>query len=150
MPTYTAKTMQLGKTYDKRVAARPYSATRRAEMPRCRARCDEHRRWDRLRGGGLADRKGSQFFGFSVPISITRYMDDVVAFPEPAWLAAYSEATLSAIVAQLSDEAQQLYRQYLADEARAPSPPGMHPACRAFSRMDREMMRHNSHRRAGR
>jgi len=77
-------------------------------------------------------------------------MDDVVAIPEPAWLAAYSEATLSAIVAQLSDEAQQLYRRYVADEARAPSRPGVHPALRAFSRMDREMMRRNSDRREAR
>jgi hypothetical protein len=74
-------------------------------------------------------------------------MDDVVAFPEPPWLAAHSEASLTAIVAVLSDEAQQLYLRYLADEARAPWRPGMHPAGRAFNRMDIEMMRRCRERR---
>jgi hypothetical protein len=73
-------------------------------------------------------------------------MSDVLAFPEPAWLAAHSEATIDAIVAQLSDEAQQLYRRYLADEARAPARPGPHPAYRAFKRMDIEMMRRSNRR----
>ena len=77
-------------------------------------------------------------------------MNDVVAIPAPPWLAAHSDGSLSAIVALLSDEAQQLYLRYLADEARAPLRPGMHPACRAFNRMDREMMRRCHARKAQR
>ena len=75
-------------------------------------------------------------------------MDDVVAFPAPVWLAAHLEDTLSAIVAELCDESQQLYRRYLADEARAPWGTGMHPAGRAFARMDAEMRRRKRDRRA--
>lgn len=70
-------------------------------------------------------------------------------FPEPAWLAGHSEPNVDSIVSMLSDEAQRLYRLYLADEARAPWRPGMHPAWRAFDRMDSEMLRRNKARRAG-
>lgn len=75
-------------------------------------------------------------------------MDNVLAFPMPAWLAAYSDPTITAIVASLSDEAQQLYLRFLAEEARAPWRPG-HPACRAFDRMDLTVMYLN-HRRTRR
>jgi hypothetical protein len=69
-------------------------------------------------------------------------------FPEPAWLSGHSEPNVEDLVSMLSDEAQRLYRQYLADEARAPTRPGMHPAWRAFDRMDVEIQRRNRARRA--
>jgi len=69
-------------------------------------------------------------------------------FPEPAWLAAHCEPNVEDIVSMLSDEAQRLYRRYLADEARSPMRPGLHPAWRAFDRMDLEIQRRNKARRA--
>lgn len=70
----------------------------------------------------------------------------VLPFPEPAWLAGHSEPNVEDIVSMMSDEAQRLYREYLADEARTPRRAGMHPAWRAFDRMDVEMMRRNKER----
>jgi hypothetical protein len=75
-------------------------------------------------------------------------MGTSLPFPEPAWLASHSEPNINDIVGQLSDEAQRLYREYLADEARSPWRPGLHPAWRAFDRMDVEMMHRNRARRA--
>jgi hypothetical protein len=69
-------------------------------------------------------------------------------FPEPAWLVEHSEPNVEDIVSMLGDEAQRLYRAYLADEARAPARPGLHPAWRAFDRMDVEITRRNRERRA--
>lgn len=72
-----------------------------------------------------------------------------LSFPEPAWLAAHCEPNVEDIVSMLSDEAQRLYRRYLADEARSPTrPAGPHPAWRAFDRMDLEIQRRNKARRA--
>lgn len=75
-------------------------------------------------------------------------MSAAVPFPEPSWLAEHTEPNIEDIVSQLSDEAQQLYRRYLGDEARSPRSSGMHPALRAFSRMDLEMQRRLKERRS--
>jgi hypothetical protein len=74
-------------------------------------------------------------------------MGAFLPFPEPAWLARHSEPNVEDIVAMLGDEAQRLYRAYLADEARAPARAGLHPAWRAFDRMDVEITRRNRERR---
>ena len=61
-------------------------------------------------------------------------MGSLFDLPEPAWLAAHSDPFVDAMLCDLSDEAQRLYRRYLAIEVSAMRPDGRSPAWRALDR----------------
>jgi hypothetical protein len=71
---------------------------------------------------------------------------DPLPLPMPTWLVGHSEPNIDAIVRQLGDEMQRLYREYLADEVRAQRRTGMHPALRALDRTTLEMLRRSKER----
>jgi hypothetical protein len=65
----------------------------------------------------------------------------VQQLPEPVWLAGESDPVIDGMLDVLSDEARQLYRRYLAEEARSMRPRGAARAWRAFDRALFEILR---------
>ena len=66
---------------------------------------------------------------------------DPIPLPEPAWLAGASDPVVEGVLEELSDEARQLYRRYLADEVRSTRPSGPGRAWRALDRALCEVLR---------
>ncbi|HEX8156355.1 MAG TPA: hypothetical protein VF526_03115 [Solirubrobacteraceae bacterium] len=73
---------------------------------------------------------------------------DPLPFPQPAWLAAHTEANIEAMLELLSNATRRLYVQHLTEEVRAMRPGRTLPAWRALDRANLEMLRRNTQRQA--